>query len=185
MPNSMVLGEPTKSMAPATPPPDCSSTCCRASAARLSTVPAHLAGPRALVRVDVGHQHPSAEVAGRDVERLAADAAGADDQERVGDVDPIADLLEGAERRDARAGVGRSQRLRYGAVVDQIAGVRDQHVRGIAPGGPRAERARRQAQQLVALPAHGTGPAADPRVDGVALADLDALRLRPSRDDKA
>src|SRR6185295_5685819 len=51
----------------------------------------------------------------------------------------------------------------------------------VAAGGPGAERARCQTEQLVAPLADRARAAADPRVDGVALADLDTLRIRPQR----
>jgi hypothetical protein len=59
--------------------------------------------------------------------------------------------------------------------------MRHHDMAAIAAGGPGAERARGQTEQLVTPLADRARAAADPRVDGVALADLDTLRSRPRR----
>src|SRR3989442_12132266 len=84
-PNAIVAGEPTKSIAAAAPPPVASITCFTASGAALSMVRdrAHLAGMRALLRVDIGNDHLARQRGRRDMYGAATHAARADNHQVV------------------------------------------------------------------------------------------------------
>ena len=60
----------------------------------------------------------------------------------------------------------------------QVAAVRHDDVRGIAAGAPRAKGARVEAKEFLALTAHRTFAATDPRVSHDLVADLDTGGLR-------
>ena len=94
-------------------------------------------------------------------------------------------LLERREGGDARAGVGRGEPLRHALMRQQVATVRHDDVRTVAAGAPRAEGARVEAQQFLALPAHRAFAATDPWVGHHLVADLDAGGLRSERRDLA
>ena len=103
---------------------------------------AHLAGVRALLRVDVGDDHLARDRGRRDMHGAAADAARADDHQMVVGAQMPARLLERREGGDAGAGVGRGEPLRHPLMRQQVAAMRHDDVRGIAAGAPRAEGAR-------------------------------------------
>src|SRR6516164_5202474 len=156
-PNSIVLGEPTKSIAAAAPPPVASITCFTASGAALSmvaTAPIWRACARFCASMSATITLPS----------IAAGAARADDHQMVVSTQMPARLFERRESRDARAGVSRGEPLRYALVRQQVAAARHDHMGGIAAGAPRAERARAQAEQFLALPTHRAFAAANPWV---------------------
>jgi hypothetical protein len=63
--------------------------------------------------------------------------------------------------------------------------VRHDDMRAVATGDACAERARAQAQQLLTLLADRAFAASDPRIRHDLVADFDAGRVRPERDDLA
>src|SRR5271170_5466576 len=94
-PNSIVFGEPTKSIAAAAPPPVASITCLIASGAALSMVAtAPIWRACALLRVDIGNDDLAGDRGRRDVYGAAAYAARTDDHQVVVRADTLARLLE-------------------------------------------------------------------------------------------
>src|SRR5262249_14735606 len=135
------------------------------------------------LRIDIGDDHLPLHRRRRDVYGAAADTAGADDHQMVVGADMLARLLQRRIGGDARAGVSRSEVLWNAVIRQQVTAVRHDHMRAVPAGDPRAEGARAQAEQLLALLAHSAFAAADPRISDDLVADLDARSLRTERDD--
>src|ERR1700757_4770098 len=134
-PNSIVLGEPTKSIAPAGPPSVASLTCFTASGAALSIVAtAPICRACALLPINVGDNHFALNCGRRNVHRAAADAARANDHQMVVRAQMPARLFECRKRRDAGAGIRRSEALRHALMRKEIAAIWHDYVCAIAAG---------------------------------------------------
>ena len=105
----------------------------------------HLPGLRALLPINVGDNHFALNCGRRNVHRAAADAARANDHQMVVRAQMPARLLECRKRRDAGAGIRRSEALRHALMRKEIAAIWHDYVCAIAAGSSGAEGARVEA----------------------------------------
>ena len=132
-------------------------------------------------RIDVRAEHRRIHYGRRQPQRGHPDPAQPDDQQPPGRDAGARGLAERAVRREAGAGVRRSQRLGQRRVLEQTARMRQQHVVCETPGAPDAHRPAYRAEVLVAGLAPRAGPAPEPWIDHAPVALRDAGRRGTDR----